>query len=283
MALGSTAVALVLLAAFLHAGWNAMVKGAADRTSMFIGISLCGSLMSAIGALFLPLPHPDSWWFLAASTVIHYAYYLFLMNSYRLGDLSQVYPVARGSAPLLVAVGGYFFANESLAPVGLLAVAVTSLGIMMLAFEKGVPRGDQKKPLLFAMATGLMIATYTVVDGMGVRRSGNALSYILWLFALEGIPFLIWVLAWRRQRFLGYVRKNWHLVLAGGVATELAYGLVIFALSLGAMASVSALRETSTILATIIGAVVLKERFGKGRYVAASLVAVGVVVLNGCS
>lgn len=283
MALDTIAVFLVLGAAFLHAGWNAMVKGATDRTSMFIGISLCGSLMSAAGAFFLPVPHPDSWLFLAASTMIHYAYYLFLMNSYRLGDLSQVYPVARGSAPLLVAIGGYFFAGESLSPLGLVAVAITSFGIMILAFEKGLPRGDQKKPVLFALATGVMIATYTVVDGMGVRRSGDPLSYILWLFALEGVPFLIWVAVWRKQRFLGYVRQNWHLVLAGGVATELAYGLVIFALSLGAMASVSALRETSTILATIIGAVVLKERFGKGRYVAASLVALGVVILNGCS
>lgn len=283
MALDTMAVIFVLAAAVLHAGWNALVKGAADKTAMFIGITVCGSAMSAVGAAFLPLPHPDSWRFLLASTVIHYAYYIFLLNSYRLGDLSQVYPVARGSAPLLVAIGGFFFAGEALSPVGIAAVALTSFGIMMLAFENGVPRGDNRKPLLFALATGLMIATYTVVDGMGVRRAGEPLSYIFWLFALQGVPFFLWLLFWRRQRFVGYMRRNWRLVLAGGIATELAYGLVIFALSLGAMAPVSALRETSTILATILGAVVLKERFGKGRYVAACLVASGVVVLNGCS
>lgn len=283
MALGPIAVILVLFAAILHAGWNALVKGTDDKVSMLVGMSLVGSLFSVLGALFVPLPNAEAWPYLLASTAIHYAYYLFLIQSYQVGDLSHVYPVARGSAPLMVALGSYLFAGETLSPLGLGAIVLTSLGIMMLAFEKGLPRGDQKRPVFFAIATGMMIATYTVVDGMGVRRTDNPLSYILWLFILEGIPFLVWTVAIRRQRFVGFVRRHWPQVFGGAAATALAYGLVIFALSLGAMASVSALRETSTILATILGAVLLKEKFGPNRYLAAGLVAIGVVTLNGCS
>ena len=282
MGLDAFAITIVLLAAVLHAGWNALVKSAGDKVMMFSTITLGGAIMSGLLVPFFPIPAPESWPFLFASVFVHYGYYLFLMASYKYGDLSHVYPLARGSAPLLVAAGGFLFAGEILSPLGFAAICLTSFGIMMLAFEKGLPRGEDLKPVLFAVGTGVWIACYTILDGMGVRRSESPIGYILWLFFLEGIPFFIWILFWKRQAFWGHFKIHWKVALGGAVATELAYGLVIFALSLGAMAAVSSLRETSTVLATILGAVLLKEQFSKRRYLAAGLVTLGVVMLNGC-
>ena len=280
MGLDGLGIFLVLLAAVLHAGWNALIKGAQDRVMMFCTITLGGALLSALGLPFAGFPALEAWPYLIASVFIHYGYYFFLMFSYKYGDLSHVYPLARGSAPLLVALGAYFFAGEILTPIGLAAIAVASLGIMMLAFEKGLPRGEDFKPVFFALGTGGWIAAYTVVDGMGVRLSEAPIGYILWLFALEGIPFLFWALFIRGHAFVSHFRSNWKLGLGGAMATGTAYGLVIFALSLGNMATVSSLRETSTLIATFLGAFILKEQFARSRYLAAGFVSAGVVVLN---
>ena len=283
MGLEGLAIGMVLAAAVLHASWNALVKSASDRVMTFATLSLGGMAFSLAVVPFLPLPDPAAWPYLIVSTLVHYGYYAFLIMSYRHGDLSKVYPLARGSAPLLVAAGAWFFAGEILSPLAIGAVVVTSAGIMMLAFEGGLPRDRDRIPVLLALATGCWIAGYTVVDGMGVRLSNAPISYILWLYVLEGIPFLLWVLIWKRRAFAAHLRANWLTGLGGSIASNMAYGLVIFAMSLGSMAAVSSIRETSSLLATVIGAVVLKETFTARRYLAAGLVSLGVVVLNGCS
>ena len=283
MELEGLAIGLVLAAAVLHAGWNALVKSASDRVMTFATLSLGGMAFGLATVPFLEMPDQAAWPYLILSTLVHYGYYAFLIAAYRYGDLSQVYPLARGSAPLLVAAGAWFFAGEVLPPLGIIAVAITSMGIMMLAFEGGWPRGQDRKPVFLAVLTGFWIAGYTVVDGMGVRLSGAPISYILWLYILEGIPFLLWVLFWKRQAFAEHLKRNWMTGLGGAVASNMAYGLVIFAMSLGSMAAVSSIRETSSLLATVIGAVILKESFTARRYLAAGLVSVGVVVLNGCT
>ncbi|RED48133.1 DMT family transporter [Aestuariispira insulae] len=281
MGLDGLAILMVLAAAVLHASWNALVKSAADRVLTFATLSLGGMLAGMVAVPFLEVPDHQAWPYLIASTLVHYGYYAFLILSYRHGDLSQVYPLARGAAPLLVAAGAWIFAGEMLSPMGMMAVMVTSAGIMMLAFEGGWPRGRDRTPVLLALVTGCWIAGYTVLDGMGVRRSGAPISYILWLYILEGLPFLVWVLLWKRRAFVSHLKRNWITGLGGAMASNLAYGLVIFAMSLGSMAAVSSIRETSSLLATVIAAVVLKESFTARRYLAAGLVSIGVVVLNG--
>ena len=281
MVLDPFIAALVLAAAFMHAGWNALVKGAGEsRVVIFAVITLGGSVLSLPFIPFVSFPAPAAWPFLAASAVIHYLYYCFLLLSYREGDLSHVYPVARGVAPLLVAVGGYLFAGEELGSIALAGVAVTSLGIMSLALSGGRAGARNLRPLGFALATGVFIAGYTVVDGMGVRTAGDRIGYIVWLFVLEGIPFLVWALFWNARGMLAYLRARPWTALAGSGCHAGAYALVIFAMSLGAMAPISALRETSTILAAVIGALVFRESFGPRRILAAVVVTAGVILMN---
>ena len=275
-------VALVLVAALSHAAWNALVKSSGESGATFsIIVITCGSIGLA-GVLVLPLPGPAAWPYLILSMIVHYFYYGFLMLSYRVGDLSHVYPLARGAAPLMVALGALVFAGEVLGGVATAGLLLASAGIMSLAFERGLPRGADAKPILFALGTGICIAGYTVVDGLGVRASGAALSYIFWLNLLEGVPLAVWLLARRRGSLASLSGRSWRIGILGGVLSALAYGLVIYAMSRGGMAHISALRETSTLFAALIGAYVLKEAPGSaGRRIAAAvLVAAGVVTLQ---
>ncbi len=282
MELSMMAIGMVLSAAVLHASWNALVKSAADKWMLFMNMSITGSIISGLCILFLDIPFPneETWLFLSLSTFIHYAYFALLLTSYKLGDLSKVYPIARGIAPLLVALGSFLFAGEKLSIGAYIAISISSIGIMALTFEKGLPRGDDRKPIFFAMATGVFIATYTVVDGMGVRAADVDLSFILWLLTFEGIPFIFWILHKKRSTQIAFVKNNWRHILFGAVAAQFGYGMVIMALGMGAMASVSALRETSVILAAIIGTVILKESFGPWRIAASTIVGCGVISLN---
>ena len=230
----------------------------------------------------MPLPDQEAWLYLALSTVVHYAYYGFLLLAYRYGDLSHVYPLARGSAPLMVAAGAWLLAGEALGPVGIAGLVLASGGIMSLTLEKGPPRDHAAKAVFFAFGTGVLIAGYTVVDGLGVRASGMALSYIAWLNVLEALPISLWLLVRRPPTFTGLTARSWRLGIFGGMLAMAAYGLVIFALSLGGMAHVSALRETSVLFAALLGTLVLRESSGRpGRRVAAAaLVSAGIVILQ---
>ena len=275
-------VVIVLLAALSHAIWNAMVKASGERGATFSVVVVTGGAAGLIGVLVLPLPDAAAWPYLVLSMFVHYGYYGFLMLSYRHGDLSHVYPLARGAAPLVVALGALIFAGERLSMVSTAGLLLASAGIMSLAFERGVPRGGDLKPVLFALGTGVLIAFYTVVDGLGVRASAAPLSYIFWLQFVEGLPLTLWLIFRRPQAFFGQARRSWLRGIGGGLLAFLAYSLVIFAMSRGGMAHISALRETSTLFAALIGAYLLKEApGGAGRRIAAAgLVAAGVVTLQ---
>ena len=271
---------LVLLAAIMHAAWNALVKSGRDRVLTMALVTAVGSVVAAGGLPFVPLPARASWPFLLLSGVIHIGYYYFLLQAYRVGDLSHVYPVARGAAPLFVAVGAALFAAEPVSPRNVIALAVVSVAIASFAFERAPAGGRDPRPFLYGLGTALIISAYTVVDGLGVRRSGHALAYIVWLLALDGIPLTLYALVTRRARIAPYVRAHWAAGLVGGLMAPAAYGLVVWALSSGGMAYVSALRETSVVFAALIGSTVLREPFGARRLFAAALVAVGIVVMN---
>jgi drug/metabolite transporter (DMT)-like permease len=270
---------LVLAAALLHASWNALVKSGGDPFVRLAVVNAVGGL-AALPLLVLAAPPASaSWPHLFGSIVVHQAYYLVLAYGYRFGDLSLVYPIARGIAPPLVMLAAWGLAGESPGPIGLLAVLVISAGIVSLAFGYD-GRLASPKALGFALATGGAIAAYTLLDGLGGRASGNVFGYIAWLFVLDAVPFVVLV-AWRRRNGLGAaLLPAWRPALVGGVLSLAAYGLVIWAMSITALASVSALRETSVIMAALIGTHVLREPLGVRRVVAAVVVAAGVVMLQ---
>ena len=280
MTLPVEVAALVLLAAFLHAAWNALVKAGRDRLVILTIANSIGVLVSLLIVPFVPLPLPASWPFLLASIALHTGYYFFLIRAYRVGDLSHVYPLARGLSPMLVAAFAAIFANEIPPPWGLVGVVLACAGITSLAFDGGVPWRGDRRPIAYAAGTAVFIATYTLADGMGVRRAGDALAYIVWLMILDGIPITCFTAFIRRHHLVAAIRGNWRPGSLSGVLQFGAYALVIWAMSLGSMASVSALRETSVIFATLIGAVVLKERVGALRIAAAILVALGIVLMR---
>jgi drug/metabolite transporter (DMT)-like permease len=273
-------VALVLLAALLHASWNAVVKADSDRLVSMGLVMISGSLLGLCAAPFVTMPGPQAWPFLIASLLIHNFYYFFLLKAYRWGDLSHVYPIARGLGPLLVALMSGGLVGEELAPLEMLGVALVSCGIGSLAFSHGLPRGGEWRPVIYAALTGVTIACYTIADGLGARAAESAIGYIVWLNIVEGPWLLLFGVAVRRGGIVLYLRRSWWRGLAGGIVATIGYGIAIWALSLGAMAHVAALRETSVIFAAAMGTLLLGERFGTRRIIAAAVVASGLILLN---
>jgi drug/metabolite transporter (DMT)-like permease len=271
---------LVLLAAVMHATWNALVKAGGDKVVMAALVILGAGLSAVPGLFFVPVPDAGAWPFIVLSVVVHGFYYAGLVNSYRFGDLSQVYPIGRGSSPLIIALGAWAFAGEAMSGLEWLGIAIACAGIMSLAAPGGLPRDEEIKAIGFALATAITIALYSLADGIGVRRAENALSYIMWLLALDAVPVLLAGLWLRRGRVVASFRPHLALAAAGGLLSALGYGIVIWAMERAPLAHVSALRETSVILAAIIGATLMGEQFGRRRILAAVLVAGGNALLH---
>jgi drug/metabolite transporter (DMT)-like permease len=270
----------VLGAGMLHAGWNALLKSAGggdpllDTATVVAGSTVC----SLLALPFVPMPEPAAWPFIAASAVIHVAYYLTLAQAYRTGDLSFAYPLMRGTAPLLVTVLGAVFLRE-LPPLHVIAgIVLISIGIIGIAFA----RREHHPPAAarWAFANAAIIAVYTLVDGTGARASGNALAYVLWLTFIEGVVYLVLLGRHRGARAIGYVRNQWRRGLLGGFCSVAAYAIVLWAMTRAPVAAVAALRETSVIFAALIGALWLKEGFGLARLAGAATVVIGVATLK---
>lgn len=274
------AIVLTLGAALLHATWNAVVKGSGDRLLLLAAITVICQLLGGAFVPFVAAPDPASWPFIAASLLLHGGYYLFLLQAYRVGDLSHVYPLARGMAPLLVTAGSALFAHEFLAPAALAGVVIASLGISALAFERGLRWATDPRPLAFALGTSVFIAAYTLVDGIGVRLSGHPFGYIAWLYLLDGFGIALFTAYMRWGRLAQFLRGEWKTSLGGGIAAALAYGLVVYAMNFGAMALVSALRETSVVFAAIIGTVFLRESITWRRVFSAGVIAGGLILTS---
>lgn len=270
---------LVLAAALLHASWNALIKVGGDALVRLTLVNLTAMVCALPFVPFVPIPDAASWPYLLGSLAIHQFYYVFLLLSYRTGDLSHVYPLARGSAPLLVAIGAFVFAGETLSPLGIMAVMAICAAILSLAFDGGWQPGT-RAPVVFALCTGVTIAAYTVSDGIGGRLAGNVYGYIVYLFLLDALPLVLFTAYVRGRALKQALMTSWKPGLLGGAFAFGAYGLVIWAMSLTPMTYVSALRETSVLVAAWIGTKVLREPFGRRRLAAAGLVAGGVVVLQ---
>jgi drug/metabolite transporter (DMT)-like permease len=270
----------VLLAALLHASWNAMAKSGGTPQFSIASYRLI-SAVCCLPLLFLfPLPLAASWPMLLASAIIHTAYYVTLSMSYRSGDLSQVYPLFRGLAPVLVVLGAALFANEYLPAGAMIGIGLVSAGLISITFAGGAGGKIPAAALRWGLATSVLIAAYTVADGIGVRAAGNPFSYIIWLFVLEPIPIGLWLLARDRAGWFGYMRAKPGKITAGALAAATAYAMVIYAMGVAPMAMVSSLRETSVIFAALIGTLMFREPFGRQRIIAAILVCVGVMLIK---
>ncbi|MFG2139599.1 EamA family transporter [Streptomyces sp. NPDC048650] len=271
-------VVAVLIAAITHASWNAIAHGIRDQLLAFTLVGGGGAICGAVMAVFTPLPASGAWPYLLASAVLHVVYQILLMQSFRLGDFGQMYPIARGTAPLIVTVLAAVFVHEVPNTWAMAGVALTSAGLVGVALW-GI-RGADTKPhwpaILAALATGLAIASYTTVDGLGVRASGTPLGYIAWLMILEGLAIPAYALVTRRGRLVAELRPLALRGLAGGVLSVFAYGLVLWAQTRAPLAPVAALRESSIIVGAAIGTLFLKERFGAPRIAAAGLMVVGI-------
>lgn len=274
-------IAAVLAAALMHASWNALVKAGGDRFAVLaltIGLPVFALLPLAF---LVPLPAPPSWPFIAASAAIHCLYFACLLGAYRHGDLSQVYPIARGTAPLLVALGAWHAADESLNAQELAGIALLSVGLISLTWRGGARRGTaETTSVLLALATSLTIGAYSLVDGMGARAAGSVAGYIVWAFLAIDLPFFVFALWCRRGHWRAAFGPSLKAGLGGAAISSAAYGIVIWAMSLAPMAHVVALRETSVVMAALIGALWLGEPFGRRRVAAACVVAAGAGLLQ---
>lgn len=267
---------LVLCGAALHAAWNLVVKQAEDKTHVSVLVASAAAAIAALGLPFLPMPAPASWPWIGASVVLQVVYWAGLGLAYRFADMSRAYPLMRGTAPLLVAMVSITMFGDHLSLAAWVGVCCVTLGVAVITVSGGgIGRGAG-----VALATAVVIAAYTIVDGIGVRRSGSAAAYTLWIFLLTAVPLLGRALLADRRAFLVYARRNLGIGLFGGVCTLASYGVALWAMTLAPVAVVAALRETSILFGTAIAALVLKERVGRARIAAVTIIALGAAALR---
>ncbi len=278
MVVSLTVVFLVLLAGLIHAVWNAFVKGMTSQTTSFALMNLGIAVASWIAMPFIGLPRGASWPFVLASVACHVSYELFLMGSYQRANFSRAYPIARGVAPLLVSLGGLAFASEHISVDGLTGIVVIVLGVISLSYIRNSTSLD-RAGVYWALATGIAIAVYTVVDGLGVRRSHDTLRYAVALFAIQSTLWLLAVV----------VRRGWRWTdqpaaittgVAAGLLSLVAYTIVLYAQTRAPLGIVSALRETGVVWAAAIGVFIFKEGRARAILLPALGVAIGVALLS---
>lgn len=271
---------LVLVAAVLHAVWNAAVKFDDDRLAAMAVLVLGCGLLATLTLPWVDNPAPASWPFLAASLACHFGYKVGLVRAYSHGGFAQVYPIARGVAPLLVTVWAVGLFGESITPAQVAAIGAVILGVFILALRGQRFLARDRRAVGYALLTALFISGYTVFDGIGVRYAGSPHGYVVWLFILDMIPFLLLALGIHKTQTLTIMRSKWRLGLVAGGMSLAAYWLVVWAMSLGSIPVVSALRETSIVFAALIGIFLFKEPMGARHIAAAVSVAAGVIILR---
>jgi drug/metabolite transporter (DMT)-like permease len=270
----------ILFAALLHAGWNAVVKLGLDRFSSILFLAL---VQGGIAFLLLPFfgpPAPRSWSWVLLGSALHSGYKLFLIRAYSHGDFSQVYPLARGTAPLIVALAGTFLLGERLSLQAVAAMIAIAAGIMMMAARSGEVERLSRTALLWALGTAGFTASYTLADGVGARLAGSASGFILWMFVLDGLFMLVYGLVTRGGAALVALLPAWRGGLAAGSMSLGSYWIAIWAFTKAPLALVAALRETSVLFAMIIAVLLLEERVGPWRWAAAALITSGVVAMR---
>jgi drug/metabolite transporter (DMT)-like permease len=265
----------VLGAALLHASWNALVKASGDKQLDTVAVAASSGLLALLVAPWLAFPAPASWPWLAASTLVHILYFVFLAGAYRWGELSYVYPIMRGGGPLIVALAGMAALGEILPFWQMGGVVLISAGI--LGFASG---SHDRRATLYAVANAVVIAAYTLIDAQGARASGSPVAYALWFFAANGVVITAMGGLQRGRELPAYLRLHWLRIGIGGACAVGAYGIALWAMTLAPVALVAALRETSVIFAALLGAIFLNEKLTRRRLAATGAVLAGLVFLK---
>ncbi|XXD07457.1 EamA family transporter [Klebsiella sp. R445] len=268
---------ILLFAALLHASWNAIVKASGDKMYAAIGVSGSAALIAMVALPFVPQPSLTSAPYLVLSSALQVVYTVLVAKTYQVSDMSQTYPLMRGTAPLLVAIVSVAVLGDSLSPLAWSGIAVICLAILAMAFNG---HASSRTGIILALINACFIAGYTLVDGTGVRLSGTALGYTLWSFFMNGFCLLSWSMVARRREASRYLRQHWKTGLIGGLSTMGSYGLALWAMTQAPLAVVAALRETSILFGAIIALVLLKEKLIALRIVAACGIAAGAILLR---
>jgi drug/metabolite transporter (DMT)-like permease len=270
---------IVILSAVLHAGWNVIVKSNADR---LLSLTVLQSFMALMGALMVVIfgfPGHKVWPWAFASGVLHLGYNLFLVRAYRHADLSVVYPIARGAAPLMTLLGSFFLTQDGVGVWMAASIVILVVGLMLTGLANTSPGADPHA-LYYALGTACWIAAYTLVDGLGARSSGNAPGFAGVIFVFDGLFILVVALFMRGRSLLAGFASNWKMGALGGAASCAAYGIVVWAMTKAPIASVAALRETSIVFVLILSARILKESLSWQRMVGGVLIVIGATFLR---
>jgi len=270
----------VLMGAAFHASWNALVKSGSDPFLGTVLITTCVAGVTAVALVFLPLPQPESWRCLAASILIHLAYFGLIMLVYRGGDLSLVYPIMRGSAPAFTAVLAAVLLDEWPSGGVWSGVFLVSGGVLLLAADSPRSGGVRLAPVVFALLNAAVIVGYTLVDGVGARLSGNAFSYTGWMLLVTGVLIFAVSVAFRGRHVVRHVLAQWKKGTLGGGCTFASYGLALWAMTKAPIAPVAALRETSIVFSALLAVFFLKEKITPLRYGSIILVGMGAIAIK---
>ncbi|WP_079203533.1 EamA family transporter [Pseudomonas sp. CC6-YY-74] len=269
------ATLLVLISAFMHASWNAVVKSSSDRLSSMAMVDGVAFVVALALLPFVDLPSLEIWVVIGLSTLVNLFYRYFLIRAYTFGDFGQVYPLVRGLPPLLVVVFAAFWLGESLPGLGILGVVVLSLGVLSLLHVTQNWQAPRN-----ALAAGVCVALYTVIDAHGVRTSESVLQYLVYFTLLLSVPIPLFA-AWQRGPALGrHARQHWRMSVFGGLTYCAAYALVLWAMTLENVAKIAALRESSVIIGAVIATLLFKEPFGHRRLIAAITVTLGIILIK---
>jgi len=272
---------VVLLAAAFHASWNALIKFRLDPFLAIVLIAAGAGIVSLPALAFVPVPPLAAWPWLIMSVITHCGYYLGLSAAYRSGDMGQVYPIARGTAPLMTAVGGALLVGENFSPTGWAGILALVSGVFLLSMRGGGELAHlNRRAVAFALMTAVTICCYSLVDGIGARTAGNAHSYALWLFVIDGAFITGFALVARGIAAIPAMAVYWKSGLIGGVLSLVAYWIVIWAMTVAPIAMVAALRETSVLFAAGIAVVFLKEPLRATRIIAAVMIVCGMGLIR---
>lgn len=272
---------VVLVAAFFHASWNAIIRMRGDKLVSMTLLVLAAGVLALPGLFVFPLLPRAAWPYVVTSAIVHLGYNTFLALAYHHGELTKVYPLVRGSAPVVTLAVSLLFLDEAVDASEAAGVIVVGLGIMLLAFDGGWRKFiASPQTLVYAAGTSLCITAYTLSDGLGARLADNAHQYVVWLFVLDMLPTAAVVLMIRRRAFLAAMHENWRAGLLGGALSLAAYWIVIWAFTVAPIPIVAALRETSILFALLIGMLWLGEKVTRVRAVSILLVLAGLALMR---
>ena len=265
----------VLGAALLHACWNALLKSSADKQLDTVAISVGAGLVGLAVGAFLPFPAREAWPWLAASALVHIAYFALLAGAYHHGELSFAYPIMRGGGPVVVALCGTAVFGEALGPAQAFGVALVCAGVVGFAYGR-----HDRRAIAFALGNALVIAAYTLIDAKGARASGSPVGYAMWFFAATAVTVYAYAGLRRGREVPVYLARNWRRIFIGAVFTTGSYGVALWAMTRAPVALVAVLRETSVLFGALLGALFLKEKVTRRRLFATGAVLAGLVVLK---